>query len=173
MAVEVYIDGACEPVNPGGTASWGVVVYMVEETLPSGLLLGVVRSVVEGTESPFKELWSSYGIVGSGPGMSNNVGEYAALVAFLEWYTTHYNWETYEDVVVKSDSNLLVQQMDGAFKVRKGLYVPYYRKVMDMFGKFTFLMVSLDFEWIPREQNLADALSVKALNEVGIYRRTK
>lgn len=172
MVVEVYIDGACEPMNPGGTASWGVVVLQPDSDLSEEHTPKIMHTVTP--RGLYHRLWEGCGIVGSGPKMSNNVGEYAALIAFLEWYTTHYSWETYElEVVVKSDSNLLVQQMDGAFKVRKGLYVPYYRKVMDMFRKFTFLMVSLDFEWIPREQNLADALSVKALNEVGIYRRTK
>ena len=43
-----YCDGACEPVNPGGTATWG---YML-------LVDGIVGA-------------QEYGVVGCGTGMSN------------------------------------------------------------------------------------------------------
>lgn len=57
--LEVFIDGCCEPVNPGGTAAYGVVVKC------------------EG-----KVLFSEGKIVGSGNGISNNVAEYSGLLAF-------------------------------------------------------------------------------------------
>ena len=31
--LEVWIDGACEPINPGGTASYGVVIKNDEVTV--------------------------------------------------------------------------------------------------------------------------------------------
>jgi hypothetical protein len=52
---------ACEPVNPGGHATWGVTVKRGD------------RIIAE--ES---------GYVGDGPKMSNNVAEYAGLLRVLE-----------------------------------------------------------------------------------------
>jgi ribonuclease HI len=64
----VYIDGACKPVNPGGTASYGLVVKFHQT--------GEV-------------LYQEAKIVGSGPFMSNNVAEYSALLAFLKWLVAY------------------------------------------------------------------------------------
>src|SRR5690348_637142 len=62
-----YFDGACEPVNPGGTASYGAVIFR-----------------------DCKRIWECSEIYNSGPGnernTSNNVAEYAALIAVLEWF---------------------------------------------------------------------------------------
>ena len=55
--ISIFFDGACEPVNPGGTASYGWVIKKDGKTILSGS-----------------------GIVGSGEGMTNNVGEYHGLI---------------------------------------------------------------------------------------------
>ncbi len=57
----VNIDGLCEPVNPGGIATYG---YVIRDE--SGSLIA-----------------KKSGVVGKGAGMSNNVAEYAALCLFL------------------------------------------------------------------------------------------
>ncbi len=54
--IVVHIDGLCEPVNPGGTATFG---YVIRDD--SGSILA-----------------SKSGIVGKGPTMTNNVAEYTA-----------------------------------------------------------------------------------------------
>ncbi len=162
--LEVYIDGACEP-NPGGTASYGVVVFQVDsfttkEGYTSVRELPLVGEVV----------WKVCKIVGSGTGMSNNVAEYAGLVAFLEWYQSQ---NCLEKTTVSSDSQLLVNQMKGTWKVKKGLYIPYYEKATSLALQIEGVGRKLfEFKWISRDDNqLADALSVKALAEVGIRRR--
>lgn len=160
--LEVYIDGCCAPENPGGTASYGVVVFKFEEPPPS---------------HRGDKVWESYGIVGSGSEMSNNVAEYCGLIAFLKWYLQTGELSSvgildYESATIYSDSKLLANQMNGYFRVRAGLYVPYYREVMDILLAHG-LGPRLKFQWIPREQNLADELSVKALKEVGIERRQR
>lgn len=161
--LEVYIDGCCEP-NPGGTASYGVVVLRKEEATPihtqcKGVLYRKEDIVV----------WEDSKVVGSGPGMSNNVAEYSGLIAFLEWFDK----QPVEDVVIYSDSQLLINQMQGLWKVRKGLYIYYYQRALSIMVQNANLWKDrIKFKWIPREDNtLADALSVKALAEVGIYRR--
>lgn len=155
--LEVYIDGACEPVNPGGTASYGVVVLKAldeKKQIPTDWNPDVV--------------WTDYGIVGSGPKMSNNVSEYCALLKFLEWLDIR----PVEDVTIYSDSRLVVNQMAGNWIIRKGLYKPYAEDCLNWLIQNADMWSSrIKFEWIPREENIADELTVKALNEVGIKRR--
>ena len=50
--LSAYVDGCCAPISPGGTASYGVVVFKDSE-----------------------KVWQGSGIVGSGDKMSNNVAE--------------------------------------------------------------------------------------------------
>lgn len=142
--LEVWIDGACEPVNPRGTASYGVVIQT------SGARIHMQS------------------IVGSGDGMSNNVGEYSGLIAFLEWYLANADGQL---TTVMSDSKMLIYQMKGWWAIRGGLYVPYYNKAQELMGKVKFREV-IGFEWIPREQNWeADNLSKQALIAIGIKPR--
>src|SRR5207245_1562514 len=58
----VYFDGLCEPINPGGVATYGYVVH------EGG------RRLKEGRD-----------FLAEGRGASNNLAEYAGLVAALEW----------------------------------------------------------------------------------------
>lgn len=139
--IEVYIDGVCEPFNPGGTAAYGLLVKQDEKILIS-----------EGK------------IVGSGPKFSNNVAEYSGLIAFLEWYQNHYGELGDHDITVYSDSKLLIFQMSGQWRVKRGLYVPYHQKARQMIG-----MTPIYFKWIPREENAeADKLSKRPLIDKGI-----
>jgi len=56
---------------------------------------------------------------------SNNVAEYAAFIAALEYLLD--NALTSERVVICGDSNLVVQQMLGNWAIRKGAYVTLAR----------------------------------------------
>jgi len=146
MSLQVYIDGACEPVNPGGTATYGVVVR-------------------HGTRTVF----SHSGVVGSGKMMSNNVGEYSGLIAFLEWYIDERKGLDSGWPVVHSDSQLLVRQMMGQWRAKSGLYKSYYLKAQDLIKRHKLKLI---FKWVPREQNEeADRLSKQALAEAGVEMR--
>ena len=139
--LEAFIDGACEPINPGGTAGYGIVVKS------SGVII-------------FKKS----GVVGSGKKMSNNVGEYSALLELLHWYISENRKET---ITVYSDSQLVINQMKGFWGVHKGFYLPYYEKVTDLFTQEIF--ERFKFLWIPREKNWeADKLSKSALTAQGV-----
>lgn len=140
IPVQAWIDGACEPVNPGGTASYGLVVKQ--------------RNTI---------LLRKAGVVGSGDKMSNNVAEYSGLIALLEWCKVN----SIQGVVnVHSDSTLLINQMSGRWRTKKksqkGLYFPYYEKaatLLAQLGKKQFV-----FKWIAREKNTeADELSKQVL----------
>ena len=135
--LEVWIDGACEPVNLGGTASYGVVV-----------------------KSKGITVFSDPAIVGCGLGMSNSVAEYCGLVAFLKWYIQH---ALNSEAIVYSDSSLLINQMTGYWRARRGLYLPYYQRAWEIIRQNT-LRDKIGYRWVPRVQNQeADKLSKDAL----------
>jgi ribonuclease HI len=132
--IDAWTDGACQPVNPGGTASYGLLIKQGDNVIAS-----------------------KCSVVGSGEGMSNNVAEFCGLIALLEWCGKN---RVTGKVTVHSDNNILVNQMSGAWQTKKskGLYVPYQQKAMAMAAALQ--NVTLSFKWIPREQNReADVLS--------------
>lgn len=131
----VFVDGLCEPVNPGGFATFGLVVE----------------------DGAGKVLVKKSGFVGKGPEMSNNVAEYAALCEALRFLIQE--GMARRLIEVRSDSRLVVNQMKGEWKFRKGLYAQQYREAKDLVGRFD----KISFRWIPREDNVqADALSREA-----------
>jgi probable phosphoglycerate mutase len=89
---------------------------------------------------------------------TNNVAEYNGLLAALRWAVDHGHC----DVHIRSDSELLVKQMRGEYKVKhpglQPLFVRARLLVMEL-GKVTF-------EHIRREENKeADRLSNVAMDE--------
>ncbi|MGB9791861.1 MAG: ribonuclease HI [Thermacetogeniaceae bacterium] len=132
--ITVYCDGLCEPVNPGGTACFGWVIY-------------------EGK----KKIAKDFGVVCSGPGATNNIAEYTALIKALEWLLE--NGCTDKEITVCSDSQLCIYQLQGIYAVRSPKIIPLYNRAVELAEKFS----SLSFKWVPREQNEeADKLSRKA-----------
>ena len=99
-----------------------------------------------------------------GDNVSNNFAEYSALVAALNELLRR---GLTKDVTVKSDSKLLVNQMSGRWKRKKGGYLEKYKEASELAKKFE----RLTFAWIPREENSeADLLSRVAYER---YRRAK
>lgn len=88
----------------------------------------------------------------AGKDVTNNFAEYRCLVKALE----HLAGRRGEEVVVFSDSKLLVGQMKGEWKFKRGAYVEEYLKAKRLAAEFP----KLRFEWIPREKNAeADELT--------------
>jgi ribonuclease HI len=139
--IDDWTDGACRPVNPGGTASYGLIIKQGDNVIAS-----------------------KCGVVGSGEGMSNNVAEFCGLIALLEWCRKN---RVTGQVTVHSDNSILVNQMSGAWQTRKskGLYVPYQQKALALTASLK--NVKLLFKWVPREENgEADVLS-KQIEKAG------
>lgn len=139
LLIEVYFDGLCQPVNPGGIACYAFVVKQDSKTIHS-----------------------NYGIAGEpfSQDMTNNVAEYAALAKALEWLVAN-NLES-EKVEVKSDSQLVVNQLAGTFKVKGKRILPLYKQVLLLKKKFA----DIEIKWVPREQNReADRLTNIAYNK--------
>ena len=124
--IEAYFDGLCEPKNPGGVATFGFVVLRGGKTLHEGHGLAA---------TPYSD------------GATNNVAEYTGVLKALEWFLLQ--GMDKERIVVRGDSELVVKQLKGEYKVKSPLLAPLYKKVKEAASKFT----SLAFEWVPREQN--------------------
>ncbi len=136
-----YFDGACEPVNPGGTGGWGFVIR-------------------DFTGAILKE---GHGRIAAGPTTTNNVAEYVAAGMAVRAYK---ELNRPGPLLLRGDSKLVVMQMRGEWQARQGAYIKVLEKVRTVVASCSF---EIRWEWVPREQNKrADALSKLALEEVGI-----
>ena len=91
--------------------------------------------------------------------MTSNFAEYTALAEALKKLR---ELRIEGDVLVRSDSKLLVGHMSEGWKVKGGMYLDKLREAQDLVKEFG----SIRFEWIPREQNKeADLLTRIAYEE--------
>lgn len=135
--IEVYFDGLCDP-NPGGVATFGFLVRKGAKKLKEGW----------GLACPPRT-----------PQCTNNVAEYTGLIRALEFLCTA---KLGGPLRIRGDSDLVVRQVKGEYKVKSPLLAPLHRRVSELLGAFDDVTV----EWIPRESNSeADALTNRALAE--------
>jgi ribonuclease HI len=89
---------------------------------------------------------------------TNNVAEYAGLLAALTWAVAH----RIEGLQLYSDSLLLVRQLEGAYKVKAPHLQPLHRRAVELKRRLPGLKVS----HVRREFNKqADALANRAIDE--------
>lgn len=89
---------------------------------------------------------------------TNNVAEYYGLIAALDYAQSH----SIGALRVESDSELLVKQMRGQYKVKSADLKPLYERAKKMSQTFA----SFRIDHVYREQNReADALANEALDE--------
>lgn len=133
----VNFDGLCEPVNPGGVATFGFVISKDGHILTKG-----------------------HAFLTEGRGASNNSAEYGGLIASLKWLIA--NGYNNGEVEVKGDSKLVVHQMSGSWRAKKGAYLEGYKEARELRDQFA----KIRFSWVPREDNKeADRLSRRAYEE--------
>ena len=138
--IELFFDGACEPFNPGGTASYGWIL-----------------------KKDGKELKSGHGVIGSGEGMTNNVAEYSGLIYGLEEFL---KLNLQEKILIKGDSNMVINMISGkwGWNKKKSKWQPHEKlpHLKELLNQALSLLKKIEYEveWIPREENKeADALS--------------
>src|SRR5262245_13673352 len=101
QGLRVYFDGACEPVNPGGTMGFGVVIFDGDS-----------------------QVWACSGRSrpADGPGQtSSNLAEYAALLCALDWLLDNNHRD--HEIEICGDSKLVIEQMAGRWQIGRGHYV--------------------------------------------------
>jgi len=90
--------------------------------------------------------------------MTNNVAEYYGLIAAMDYAQSH----AIRALRIESDSELLVKQMRGQYKVKSEDLRPLFERAQKMSKAFE----SFRIEHVYREQNReADALANEALDE--------
>jgi probable phosphoglycerate mutase len=108
--------------------------------------------IEDGDGTLLEELHASIGIT------TNNVAEYRALIAALEWALAH----GHAQVRVRADSELLVKQMRGEYRVKHPGLQPLYetaRALAARIGRVTY-------EHVRREANReADRLANVAMDD--------
>ena len=129
--IKISFDGSCRPINPGGQCT--------------------AASVIERDGRVIKMMSR---IVGNGPSMSNNVGEYHGLkdaLLFLKDMGC-----TKDEIQVFGDSMMVIQQMKGNWKIKGGLYKSVALETKKLVAEFQ----DISFFWVPRAENsIADALT--------------
>jgi len=144
-SVTVHFDGACQSTEVGTVATFGFTVdgggFHAEE---GGLCLPPNHARA-----------------------TNNVAEYTAAIRALEWLSG----QGYEgDVVVQGDSQLVVRQMTGEYRVEAEHLVPYHTWLNELGRRFR----SVKYEWVAREENeRADELSKRAVADAVLVERER
>lgn len=153
--IVIYCDGACEP-NPGhGGAGWCVQ----DETSEGWAYLGQVHHI-EASHIEASEVAMT---------MTNNIAEYLAVVLALSFLEAAGRIGV--PVVVRTDSMLVVEQLNGRWACNK----PHLQRLrQEIVRKVAAFPRGVSFEHVRREDNeRADTLSKKALAEHGIVARTR
>ena len=92
---------------------------------------------------------------------TNNVAEYYALLAALDYATSH----NIPSLRIRSDSELLVRQMQGRYKVKSADLKPLHERASKMAKQLGYFAI----EHVRRELNRdADALANVALDQAGV-----
>ncbi|HXN70927.1 MAG TPA: reverse transcriptase-like protein [Candidatus Acidoferrales bacterium] len=92
---------------------------------------------------------------------TNNVAEYYALLAALDYAATH----DIHALRIRSDSELLVRQMQGRYKVKSPDLKPLHERASKLTRQFQYFVI----EHVRRELNSdADALANVALDQPGV-----
>jgi len=95
---------------------------------------------------------------GALPSATNNVAEYSGLLAALEWALE----SGVSTLHVKSDSELLVKQMRGEYRVKNAGLQPLFERAKQLSRQIG----SVQFEHVRREFNKdADRLANEAMDE--------
>jgi len=130
--ITCYTDGACEPYNPGGVATSAFIVTKNN-----------------------KKIYSESLVVGQGKGMTSNVAEYTACLMLVQWLLKQNYHITKEEIKVLSDSQLVVNQLSGKWKVNAEIPKYFVRKIKPIIET-----LNISFTWIRRNQNYqADKLT--------------
>jgi ribonuclease HI len=135
---------------------------------PAGVYVAYVDGASRGNPGP-----ASYAVIVDGPNgdrvfalgkylgrETNNVAEYHALIAALDYATN----SKLARLRVLSDSELLVRQMQGRYKVKSADLRPLYERALQMSRTLDYFGI----DHIPRERNReADKLANEALDRTG------
>lgn len=130
----INTDASIQPFNPGGIVAWAFIVKA-------------------GKKVVHKDCGVS---VRGGEMATGNVGEYHAVVAAMLWLVGLPK-EKKRPAIIRSDSQLIVNQCAGMWNVNDEKLQPLHKMIMDARRQYG---LGVTFKWISRDKNEeADALS--------------
>lgn len=98
--------------------------------------------------------------------MSNNVAEYCGFIDAILAVK-----QLAGPAIIRGDSNLVINQLMGAWRAKAGLYLPYYQEAVNLLEHERDRVTLI---WIPREENEeCDAGTKAVLTERGITVRIR
>jgi ribonuclease HI len=115
--IQVYFDGLCQPYNPGGIACYAFVIL-----------------TKKGHE---QQQYSEYGLAAEpfSDNATNNVAEYTIIIKALEWLLEKNNYNNNQKIIIRGDSQLVINQIKSKYKVRAIKIIPLYQKLKSPFIK--------------------------------------
>jgi ribonuclease HI len=128
----VNLDGAARG-NPG-PAGYGICVYDENEEL----------------------IDQAYGYIGK---QTNNVAEYTAMIALLDWAKI----KGWKELTIRSDSQLMVKQLSGEYRVKNEVLAKLYTRVklqLKFLTKYKIVHVKREFN------KCADKMANKAVDDI-------
>lgn len=148
--LNIFFDGSCEPQNPGGIVGYGWVAKIGSKVIEQG-----------------------YGVAyKGGESATNNVGEYMGLIAAMIWAVAEVNdlewigWPRIDKIVFRGDSQLVVNQMNGKYRVRNRNLKPMGATSTLLHRALKRRVPEIEYQWVPRKQNKqADKLANKYIDD--------
>ncbi|MFA6184713.1 MAG: ribonuclease HI family protein [Candidatus Shapirobacteria bacterium] len=135
MNINVYTDGGSRG-NPGHSG-YGLVVYDDEQNI----------------------LFQESKYLGT---KTNNEAEYAGLIGALNWINDNQNSLKISKINFHSDSQLMIRQLIGLYKVKAPNLIPIFHQAKDLIKSISS---SITFKDIRRDFNkLADQLANEAMD---------
>lgn len=129
-------DSSIQPSNPGGIITWAFIVKERDNTL----------------------IHQDYGISKRRGDTTNNIGEYMAVTAAMNWLY-YLPKEKQRLIIFRSDSQLIVNHCSGLWRCKDPKLVSYYNLIKEVVSLYSY---KITFMHVPRTKNLeADALSRK------------
>jgi len=144
MIYEVFVDGGVWP-NPGGETRICIVTRQK---------LREVESIEDRMENAHIEFCGSLFSANA----TNNNMEYVALLNALHWINESVD-RLNDMVTIFSDSLMLVNQMNGIWRVKEGGYKPNYKFALMKLFEFELIPMAIGGRLkvchVPREMNIA------------------
>ena len=133
LLYECYFDGACMPTNPDGKMGMGVFIKSGD------------MEIKLSDKEPARK------------GNTNNVAEYRAVILLLKYLVE--TGKSGKFITIHGDSKLVVNQLNGVWRILDGEYVPYAKEAQQLFADLK-ADNTVAVKWIPRRKNWkADELS--------------
>jgi len=132
----MFFDGAC----PGGIPHFGWILETDDG-----------KPVTEGNGPVFL----------LGTEQTTNIAEYGGLIHGLAGAIAHL--KDGDALAVFGDSQLIVRQVNGWYRIKKEHLLPYVRKAHELIKALQEKKVTVSIDWVPRERNeKADRLSKRS-----------